>query len=627
MDPRLLEYYNRELRYIREVGGEFAEQYPKIAERLGLDSFECADPYVERLLEGFAFLAARVQLKLDARFPTFTQHLFELVYPHYLAPTPAMTMVQFRPDESDGSLVDGFRIARDTALHADIQLPGGDRRRIEFRTAMDVVLWPIALREAEYLAGASRLPDVALPGARAVKGGLRLRLATTADIGFDVLATDRLDLFVHGADELPSRILEQVLAHCVAVVAQPPDGSWREVLPADRVEPLGFDEDQALLPHVDRSFSGYRLLHEYFAFPERYRMFGITGLQPVLRRASGGELDLYLLLDVGEIELERDVDAEMFRLNCTPAINLFPKRLDRIHLNDQDTEYHVVPDRSRPLDFEVAQITRVTGFGADQSHRQEFLPFYSAVDPDLHVAGQAYYTVRREQRLLSSRQKRQGKRTSYIGGEVYLSLVDPDEAPYRADLRQLAVHALCTNRDLPLLMGVGHAESDFVTELSAPITAIRCVAGPSRPHASHAEGETGWRLVSHLSLNYLSLADGDRGEEGGANALRELLDLYAFRDAPELRKQVEGLVSIGSKPIYRRLPSMGSVTFGRGLEIGITFDESAFEGSGCFVLGMVLDRFLAKYVSLNSFTETVIHSTTRGELARWPARIGQRRIL
>ncbi len=625
MDPRLLEYYNRELRYIREVGGEFARQYPKIAARLGLDSFECADPYVERLLEGFSFLAARVQLKLDACFPVFTQHLFELAYPHYLAPTPAMTIVEFHPDFSDASLVDGYPVPRDTALQASILLPSDDSKNVEFRTARETLLWPIQVKEAEYLVGASQLPDPRRAHLAPIKAGIRLRLATTGEADFRDTALDALTFFLPGADALPGMLLESILGKKVALVVRPPDGAWREVLPAEHIVRCGFDEDEALLPRTSQSFSGYRVLHEYFAFSERFRFFRLEGLRPAMQRKSGKELDIFLLFSEAQPELERHVDAALFRLYCVPAINLFPKRLDRIHLNNKDSEYHIVPDRSRPLDFEVARITRVAGYGADSSDVQEFEPFYSAVDPDFHASGQAYYTVRREKRLLSSRQKLHGTRSSYVGGEVFVSLVDPDEAPYRSDLRQLSVRALCTNRDLPLLMTLGRGGEDFTMELSAPVTAIDCVAGPSRPYASHAEGETGWRMVSHLSLNYLSLVNKD-GEEG-ATALRELLGLYAFREDTQLRKQVEGLVSITSKPIYRRLPSMGSVTFGRGLEIRVTFDEAAFEGTGCFILGMVLDRFFSKYVSLNSFTETVIESTTRGELVRWPARIGQRQIL
>nr|MCU0808986.1 type VI secretion system baseplate subunit TssF [Candidatus Contendobacter sp.] len=209
--------------------------------------------------------------------------------------------------------------------------------------------------------------------------------------------------------------------------------------------------------------------------------------------------------------------------------------------------------------------------------------------------------------------------------EVYLSLVDADEAPYRGNLRQLAVTTLCTNRDLPLHMPVGLGQTDFTLASGAPVRAVRCLAGPTKPRPSHAQGDTAWRLISHLSLNYLSLADTDARQ--GAVALRELLALYGDLAEAAVRKQIDGVNSVQAVPVTRRAPIPGPIAFARGLEVTVNLDEAAFEGSGIFLLGSVLEQFFAKYASINSFTETVVKSTERGEIIRWPARIGRRHTL
>lgn len=621
MDPRLLKYYNSELQHLREMGGEFAKEYPKIAGRLGLDQFECADPYVERLLEGFSFLAARVQLKIDAEFPRFSQHLLEVVYPHYLAPTPSMAVVQLQPDLSEGSLADGFVVPRDSALRS--LLGKGDQTPCEYRTGNDVTLWPLKLVEAKYLRDVAPL-DV--PQIQGVKAAIRLRLETTAGLTFDQLPLDKLHLYLRGRDELPMRIYEQLLANSVAMVVRPTGRPipWQEVVEKSSIHRLGFDDSQALLPYGLRSFHGYRLLHEYFAFPRRFMFVELAGLEPAVRRTAGSELEVIVLLDRSDTLLENSVDASHFGLFCTPAINLFPKRSDRIHLSDRQSEYHVVPDRTRPQDFEVYEVTSVVGHGtADQE--LEFLPFYSSDDFTSYRERMAYFTVHRMPRVLSSRQRDQGPRSSYIGNEVFLSLVDAREAPYPTNLRQLAVTTLCTNRDLPLHMPVGQGKTDFTMESGAPVEAVRCLAGPTRPRPSHAEGETAWRLISHLSLNYMSIMDNDDRE--GAASLRELLRLYGEQSEAAIGQQIDGVRSVSSRPITRRLWASGPISFGRGLEVTVTFDEGAFEGTGIFLLGAVLDEFFAKYVSINSFTETVVRTLDRGQVMRWPMRTGQRHTL
>lgn len=622
MDPRLLRYYNQELQHVREMGSEFAREYPKIAGRLGMEGIECADPYVERLLEGFAFMAARVQLKVDTQFPVFTQHLFELIYPHYLAPTPSMAVVQMQPNLEEGGLADGFRIPRGTEIQS--KPARGERTGCTYTTAHDLDLWPVELTEAKYFSGASALANIGVTGLNRVKAGIRLRLHTTAGLAFDETGLDRLQLYIRGADELPRTIYEQILANGVDAVVRPKGGKdpWHERLGSNGIRGVGFDNDQALLPYTRRSFHGYRLLQEYFVFPERFQFVELAGLQEPVRRCGSTELEIIILLNRSVSGLDSVLDAENFALNCTPVINVFEKTADRIHVQQGQPSFHVLPDRTRTMDFEVYSITELRGHGSGAEDDVQFRPFYSNRDFGLQHEKMAYFTAQREPRTLSAKQRKLGSRASYVGSEVYVSLVDSSNAPFSANLKQLSVKTMCTNRDLPLQLLTGKGKTDFTMEFGAPVEAIRVVAGPTKPRPSLAHGDTAWRLISHLSLNYISLLDHRDGE--GAVALRELLALYADENDATSQRLIEGVKSIASQPITRRLPTIGPISFGRGLEITVTCEDSAFEGTGVFLLGCVLDAFFARYVSMNSFTETVLRTEERGEVARWPARIGRR---
>jgi type VI secretion system protein ImpG len=642
MDRRLLRFYDLELQHLRGMGAEFAREFPKIAGRLGLEGFTCADPFVERILEGVAFLSARVHLKLDAEFPRFTQSLLETVYPHYLAPTPSMCMVQFQPQLDEPGLAAGYKIARGTQVRSLIGK--GDQTAATYVTAQDVTLLPLKIVEAKYHTRELAALEIPQPMLAGVKAGIRIRLQTTAAVKFNQLQTDTLQFYLRGTADVQSRLYEQILGHTTAVIVQPTTRPprWREAItgngvgagaPGGAVRVVGYEENQALLPYGPRSFQGYRLLQEYFAFPQRFYQFEVGGLQPAFKRGPETQLDVILLLNQADLNIENSIEGGNFELFCTPTVNLFPVHADRIHLTEKLSEFQVIPDRTRPLDFEVFSVQKVSGIGAGNETVQEFMPFYRARDAE---EGGAYYTINRVPRVASAKEQRFGTRTRYPGSETYLSLVDARNAPFPTELKQLAVEIYCTNRDLPLTVPIGRSESDFTMEAGAPVSAIKSVSGqPTAPRASYAESDTAWRIISHLTLNYLSLAD-TQGEQG-ATALRDLLRLYtgplegkAGSDAADythIRKQVEGVKSISTRQVIRRVNKPGPISFARGLEVSVTLDELNFEGTGVFLLGAVLDRFFSKYVSINSFTEAVIRTIERGEIMRWPARLGLRHTL
>jgi type VI secretion system protein ImpG len=623
MDTRLLQYYNRELQYVREMGAEFATAYPRIAARLGMDGIECADPYVERLIEAFAFLAARIQLKLDARHPDFTQHLLEMVYPGFLAPVPSCAIAELVPTPAESSLKEGCRVPRHSVMK--VESGGSERTSCEFRSAQDVVLWPLAVTDARYVVGTSSFATAGLTIDRRCRGAIKLSLRTAGGVQLRELPVDSLTFFLYATADLAGKIYEQVLATGIGVVVRAPGGTRASPLPAAALRAVGFEDEESLLPGSSQGFQGYRLLQEYFAFPDRYLFFAIDGLKQVLAGIEGEEVDIFVLVERVSPDLENALDASQFRLNCTPVVNLFPRALDRIHLAPYDTEHHVVPDRSRPMDFEVHSIDRVLAIGSGGESLVEVLPLYSTTHRSSHADSHPFYTIQRRARLSSARQQRTGTRTGYLGSECFLSVADSSQRDLSGDMSQLDVTAHCTNRDLPIGLGFGKSQLEFLLEGGAPVQTVRCLVGPSLPRPSPAFGDTAWRLIGQLALNYLSISD--TNPELGAEMLRHLLSLHTDANDPVARRQVDGVRHVGHKPVVRRVPGGGPIAYGRGVQVSVVLDDAAFEGIGTMRLGTVLERFFARHASINSFVETRLHSAARGEIKQWPVRTGSRQVL
>jgi type VI secretion system protein ImpG len=632
MDARLLDYYNRELVYMRELGAEFAQHYPKVAGRLGMNATEVADPYVERLLEGFSFLTARIHMKMDAEFPRFSQRLLEVVYPNYLAPTPAMAVVRFDPSMNEGTLANGFELPRGTLLRGKVAR--GEQTPAEFMTGHKVKLWPLRVVDAAFGGPPPDLPLTRLglgtgrPGGR-VLSALRIRMEVCGGVRLEDLDLDQLTFYLNGQDLQMQRLLEVIMGHTVAVLGHDHvrPVAWMRSMPADAVRHEGFDDDQALLPTDARVFQGYRLLQEYFAFPRRYLFFSVNGLKAGLRTPADGDkrretraFELTLLFSTAAPELEGAISADNLALHCAPIINLFPKRADRVAVTPRTSEYHVVVDRTRPLDYEVFSVTRVTGHASAERPEQEFRPFYGSVfsDPDDYGA---YYSMRREPRLISDTARRNGTRTGYTGSEVHLSLVDRHEAPFSGQLRHLTLETLCTNRDLAVLLPMG-TQTDLTLRISAPVGAIKVLHGPTRPHAALAEDAATWHLISHLGLNYLSLTDLDK--EAGAQTLREMLTVYGNLADPAGRKHIGGVRHVRATPVHHRLPMPGPIVYGRGVRIDLEVDEAAFSGISPYLFGAVLEKFFVRHVSINMMSELVLSTLQRGEIARWKPRMGDR---
>jgi type VI secretion system protein ImpG len=624
MDPRLLRYYNQELQFLREMGGEFARQFPKIAGRLGMEGLEVADPYVERLLEGSAFLTARLQYKLDAEYERFTQRLLEITYPGFLAPIPSMIVARFDPELTDGGLAKGVKLARGTVLRGNVS--AGETTACEFTTAQDVTLFPLSITEAKFFSFAPDLPIARLPKGAAVKGGLRIKFRVGGGLTASQLQLDKLNITLSGAEDTAYQLYELVSTAYLGALVVPPQKPITQVfeVPASTLRPMGYEDDEALLPVDARSFQGYRLVQEYFTFPQRFLSFELAGLRSAISQVTSPEFEIVLLFGRAAPALESMVDQSSLALFATPAINLRKRRADRINVGDGSHEFQVLADRTRSIDYEVYSVDTVTGFGSGQEAQTEFLPLYSVFHTEASETS-AYFTARREQRLLSHGQKKSGPRSSYVGTEVFLSIVDPKEAPYAASLKQLSLGVTTSNRDLPLFMPVGQGSTDLTLEVTAPVRSIRCIRGPTRPYNPLAEGALSWRLISHLSLNHYSLQD--TSAEQGAAAIRAMLGLYLSSSDVGVARQIDGIRSLTARPTVRRLAGGGPLAFGRGTDMTVELDELFFQGGSAFLLGSVLERFLARHASANSFTEFTLKTLQRGKIMQWEPRCGTRAIV
>ncbi len=626
MDPQLLDYYNRELVYMRELAGEFAQQHPKVARRLGMHGTEVADPYVERLIEAFCFLSARTQIKLDAEFPRFTQRLLEVIYPNYVAPTPSIAVAQFRPSQSEGDFARGVEVPRGTGVNA-AQAPG-EKTACQFRTTQPLTLWPIEITEAR-LTGIP--PDIQgleryVPAHVMVQGALRLRLRCTRDATFDQLpGLDHLPVYLRGDDQIATHLFELLHSAGTATLIAPP-GAMREhpfAVTQDAVSYVGMGPGEGALPLQSNSFHGHNLLHEYFACPQRFYFFGLNKLAQGLGRIRGREAELVVLLSKPPGNLASHVDRDQFALFCTPVVNLFPMRSDRIEITPGRAEFHLVADRQHPLDYEIYAIRQLAGQKSRHSASIDFQPLFATLNSDEGNHGR-YFSLRRERRLISDQARKYGTRMAYIGSEVFVSLVDQNEAPYPDSLRYLSVSSLVTNRDLPNLVP-RNGLSDLTPATSIPAEGIGLIRAPSPPRPPFADAEMAWRLIRLLGFNYLALTDLDH--RAGGQGLRDMLRLFVANDDRAHLGQIQSLIASKVKPVMRRLPGNGPLIYGRGIQCQLTVDERGFSGISPYLFGVVLENFLARHVSVNVFTETELHSMQRGLVHRWPVRMGGRSVV
>ncbi|MFL0809040.1 MAG: type VI secretion system baseplate subunit TssF [Agarilytica sp.] len=611
MSDELLSYYEKELAFIRQMGNEFSKEHPKIAGRLGISSDTIEDPHVSRMIEGFAYLNARIQHKLDDDFPELTDALLNVVFPHYQRPIPSMAITQFTPDKDQ--LDAKFNIPR----HSLLETEHFQGEHCRFKVCSSVDLYPFTVSNAQVIGRPFTTPGSAnMKGAASV---LKISLETySPDIIFSEIGLDALRFYLKGQSQHVHPLYHYLLNRCQGVVLSAPDQSSQPVyLSSESIKAVGFDKEDALLPYPPMSFIGYRLLTEYFVFPEKFMFLDFTELGQNLPEDTEGKLDIYVYLDSADVELEHNINAENFALGCAPAINLFEHRSDPIRLDHTQLEYQVIPDARRPRGFEVYSVDDVTA-STPSGAQQPFLPFYGLNHEQKDVESHAYW-------LASRRSAKLGYQERDDGTDVFLSLVDLDFNPNVPDERTLTINLQCSNRDQPskLPYNLEHPKLQCV-DSAPPCEKIRFITQPSKTVRPPLRNSARWRLLSHLNLNHLSLTGGESATE----SLKEILRLYDFKDSSVTKGLVESILSVNARQISAPLNIDGHSTMCRGIEIEIVLDEAMLSGSSSFLYATVLEHFFALYCSINSFTRVLIKINNKeGWLKKCPPRAGERVLL
>jgi type VI secretion system protein ImpG len=613
----LLPHYERELAFLRAHAGSFARQYPKIAGRLMLSGDVGEDPHVERMIEAFALLTSRIHKRLDDDFPLFTETFLDVLYPHYLRPFPSCSIARFDLGSGASQMSKAAVVPRGTMLVSK----ANKGVTCKFRTAYDVPLLPLRLASAAFRGSVSAPDGTPLPKGSTSVLSLQLEL-TSAQVSWAALGAASLRFYIDGEGSQVSTLREALTSRVTGVLVQSAaTGPWRSGGPALPAS-VGFAEDEALIDFSARSHPAYRLLTEYFAFAEKFNFIDIPLPQAVLQ-AGAAPVTLHLVMggiraDSDEARLLETVGRDNLLLGCTPVVNLFRQNADPIRVTHQSASYPLLPDARRAFAYEVYSIDKV--FRVRQSAQgesiDEFRPFYSLRHDDLSgeegEESARYWYAHRDETVAEHSP----------GFEYELAIVDADFNPASPQTDTLSIEVTATNRDLPAMLSFGNAGGDLFLEGGSVAREIMLLRRPTQPHRFERGRGALWRLISHLSLNHLSLS------AGGVDAIREMLRLYDLPRSAVTRRQIEALVAIDFKPATAWLPGQPFPTFVRGTEVRLTLDEQGFVGTGLRLFVQVLDHFFGLYVHANSFTQlAVVSARTQEEIIRCPRRSGDSPLL
>jgi type VI secretion system protein ImpG len=586
----LKERFSEELRYLRELGADFAHDNPQLARFLGKDS---SDPDVERLLEGFAFLTAKLRLKLDDDLPELTHSLLQMLWPNYLRPLPSATIIQFTPLEY--SLSETHRIPKGSRLFAHPI----DDISCEYRTCTDVKLHPFDISEVT----ATNTLDTS---------DVRIVLNTLVQRPLDSLACDSLEFHLSG-DNSSAQTLYLWLAQYLKNISVVINGDVRR-LPASNIRFRGFAPEEALLPYPRNVFDGYRILQEYFVFPQRFHFFSLSGLDQLWPNVASQQVRI-------ELHFSRPLPSSLrignddFSLFCTPAINLFKHSAEPIDLSGQDEQVRLTSSGRRPDAHEIFSVDRVVSWraseqGAPKEQLRVFQPFESFAHEIEHTQGRTalYYRCKVEKSL---RDDALVHRIAFVRG---------DESRYIGYMETASIDLTCTNRDLPLALGVG--DISLITEATPPLASYRNICRPTRPYRPVLDGQLQWTLISNLSLNYLSLLS--------AEPLKAVIGAYDFaalhdiQHARATRKRLNGIGEATTKPLDWLIGGLPV----RGLRTRLKLDQNAFLCEGdLYLFSCVLSHFFALYASINSFHQLEVINTTNNEQYTWPLLTGRQPLI
>ncbi len=612
----LLHYYERELRFIRRELTDFAERYPAVAGQLLIEPDKCEDPHVERLIESFSMLTARVQMRLDDDFPEITSAMLSMLAPHWLAPIPSSTVVQLHADTDRADATTGMEIPRHSQLHT----PPVGGVRCRFRTCYPVTLWPIRVAAVDVVPldrGDALIPSEAV-------AAVRIKLEAQGAQPFSSLPLRSLRFFFDGNSTVAHQLYELFFRKPLGMLIRGGrrDTEVSRVGPAavfrrpEYIQPVGFKPDEGLLEYSGSGHLGHRLLQEYFCFPDKFLFADVMGLDDIALAGADRELEILVLLDQLPLELEGQLGRENLKLGCTPAVNLFEHQADPLLLEHTRSEYRVVPNSKAIEGYEVHTIRSVETVDPSRGQSREFRPFFELRHGDPLDGEEAFWQLSRRPSGIKGDE----------GTDAFLTLVGAGGEELREMPGDtLIVRTLCSNRDLPEQLPLGAAAGEFRIEGQPGVARIQTLRKPTPTLRMPSGRDTMWRLISLLSLNHMSLLETRtrEGEEGPV-AFREMLSLLDFANTAVTRQRISGLVGLKWRGALRQVTVPEGRLLTRGIEVTLEFDESRYIGSGVFLFAAVLERFLAHYTSLNSFTQTVATVRQRGEVLKtWEPRAGE----
>ncbi|MFM0137287.1 type VI secretion system baseplate subunit TssF [Caballeronia grimmiae] len=637
MDPEIREYYQRESHYIIESFGVFAHTYPKIAGRLGAQAGDVRDCYAMRLLQGFAFVAARSQMRIDRWSLDIPLRTLERVNPNFAAPLPSVAVARFYPDAQAAHNPHGLTLQRGTQLtpHTKVRGPSA-----EFRTSQPVTVWPLEIATVRATGVPADIPSLyrfvsdSQSSAR-VRGALRLRLATLNGMPFCKLeGLDRLPIYLSGDERLASRLFELIHTCVIGIVMGVP-GQFEsgEVYGARlpgrsymNVEYEGLKSGESMLRPVMQQFHGCMLVHEFFALPARFWFFALTGLAAGLKRMRGPEVEIVLLLSCEVASLDQQIDVTQFALFCTPVSNLFPKTTTRLAIDGKKTEHRVTPITDAPDDYEVHSVDLVSGQVEKDSEKVVFQPLDTAL-PDDTLRQPRYFMLWRELDVSPDNERRYEVRQQFVHTRTRLKLFGLDGEPDDSGVQYVTLQAWLTNGELPCMLprdGI----NDLVVKDAKAVASVGFVRGPTVPKpplALGARGQTAWALVRQLQLE-LAIFDDEFDESKPGEGLRQTLLPYLGAGDPTMERWLDSLIGASVKPVYDMHPIDNELQLTRGMAITLTFDEHRLDGWSPFTFALALERYVARHVSSHSFTRTVLQTGQRGVIFAWPTRSGMRGV-
>ena len=607
----LLHHYIQELTYLRKMGAIFAAQYPKIAARLELDKDECADPHIERLIEAVAFLTGRIQYQVESEFPIFTTALLEILYPQYLQPIPSLTIAEFEVDPNQGQINEGYLIPKHASLST---LEGSKGLFGQFRTCYPLTLWPLEVSEAQFEATDKYyFLDTRID----IVGVLRLQLACQSTVTLpDLTQLQQLRIHLNQPWLQAGPLYELLFSEVIEIVLRSNEHSI--TLSTEAIRPVGFEEEENILPYPPHAHPAYALLQEYFVFPDKFLFFELSQLGQLFKQDSTGQFQylqkgqtgfeiLFLLKNPPPPTLA--IDKNAFKLGCVPIVNLFTKHSEPLRLDHRQLEYRLAGDFYRERYVEIHSVLKVFAANEDNTKVVELHPYFSF----------RHHTQKNRPRGFWFTRRIPTQRADLTGTDILLSFLDLDFTPELPAYSNTFSQLLCTNREL-----ASHIQPGTLLQLSdsAPLKGIYVLKHPTAQISPPLEGLAIWRIISHLSLNHLSFTEPTHG----LAALQEILRLYNFTQDKAVEKRIIGIRNLEIRRKMGRLGTDAWRGFIRGFEITLAIDKEAYRGGSALVLAGVLERFFALYVSANSFTQLIlkeVNSAPKDIWKQWPPRPGK----